>query len=60
MQGPSDGERWEIYTILADTLTFYDEDHDGPGCCGEAGQASDGQASGQQAASGTPSATSCC
>ena len=31
VQGPSDGERWEIYTVLADSLTFYDEDHDGPG-----------------------------
>ncbi len=60
VQGPSEGERWEIYTVLADSLTFYDEDHDGPGCCGEDGQASGGQASGQQAASRTPSATSSC
>ena len=60
VQGPSDGERWEVYTVLADSLTFYDEDHDGPGCCGEGGQASDGQVPGPQAASGTPSATSCC
>jgi catechol 2,3-dioxygenase-like lactoylglutathione lyase family enzyme len=35
MQGPSDGERWEIYTVLADSQTFYGEDQDGPGCCGE-------------------------
>ena len=60
VQGPSEGERWEVYTVLADSLTFYDEDHDCPGCCGEDGRASDGLASGQQAASGTPSATSCC
>jgi catechol 2,3-dioxygenase-like lactoylglutathione lyase family enzyme len=64
VQGPSDGERWEVYTVLADSLTFYDEDHDGPGCCGEDGQAAGGQASGEQDASVTApasaSAASCC
>ncbi len=64
VQGPSDGERWEIYTVLADSRTFYDEDHDGPECCGEDGQASDEQASGEQAgsrtASASASAASCC
>ncbi len=34
VEGAPDGERWEIYTVLADSQTFYDEDHDGPGCCG--------------------------
>jgi catechol 2,3-dioxygenase-like lactoylglutathione lyase family enzyme len=34
VQGPSDGERWEIYTVLADSETFYAEDSDGPACCG--------------------------
>jgi catechol 2,3-dioxygenase-like lactoylglutathione lyase family enzyme len=34
VQGPTDGERWEIYTVLADSRTFYDEKHDGPECCG--------------------------
>jgi catechol 2,3-dioxygenase-like lactoylglutathione lyase family enzyme len=34
VQGPTDGERWEIYTVLADSRTFYDEEHDGPECCG--------------------------
>jgi hypothetical protein len=44
VQGPSDCERWEIYTVLADSQTFYDEDHDGAECCGG------DQASGDQAA----------
>ncbi len=34
VQGAPDGEHWEIYTVLADSQTFYDEDHDGPECCG--------------------------
>ncbi len=42
VQGPSDGERWEIYTVLADSQTFYCEDHDSPQCCaGDARQAED-------------------
>ena len=45
VQGPSEGERWEIYTVLADSLTFYDEDHDGPGCCGEGCRAGRSEAS---------------
>jgi catechol 2,3-dioxygenase-like lactoylglutathione lyase family enzyme len=32
VQGAPDGERWEIYTVLADSQTFGAED--GPGCCG--------------------------
>jgi catechol 2,3-dioxygenase-like lactoylglutathione lyase family enzyme len=35
VQGPSDGERWEIYTVLADSQTFYSEGDHGPGCCGD-------------------------
>jgi catechol 2,3-dioxygenase-like lactoylglutathione lyase family enzyme len=27
------GERWEIYTVLADSPTFSGEDCDGPGAC---------------------------
>ena len=34
VQGPPDGESWEIYTVLADSPTFYAEGH-GPECCGE-------------------------
>ena len=31
-----DGESWEIYTVLADSQTFYGEGH-GPQCCGGPG-----------------------
>jgi catechol 2,3-dioxygenase-like lactoylglutathione lyase family enzyme len=34
VQGAPDGQAWEIYTVLADSPTFYDESHDGPDCCG--------------------------
>src|SRR5215468_2808129 len=34
VQGAPDGEAWEIYTVLADSQTFYAEGH-GPECCGE-------------------------
>ena len=30
VEGTPDGERWEIYTVLADSATF---DDDGSGCC---------------------------
>jgi hypothetical protein len=35
VQGAPDGESWEIYTVLADSQTFYVEGH-GPECCGGA------------------------
>jgi catechol 2,3-dioxygenase-like lactoylglutathione lyase family enzyme len=34
VQGAPDGESWEIYTVLADSTTFYAEGH-GPECCGD-------------------------
>src|SRR5207342_2208114 len=34
VQGTPNGESWEIYTVLADSPTFYAEGH-GPECCGE-------------------------
>ena len=34
VQGAPNGESWEIYTVLADSLTFYAEGH-GPECCGD-------------------------
>jgi catechol 2,3-dioxygenase-like lactoylglutathione lyase family enzyme len=34
VQGVPDGESWEIYTVLADSQTFYAEGH-GPECCGD-------------------------
>jgi catechol 2,3-dioxygenase-like lactoylglutathione lyase family enzyme len=33
VQGAPDGEAWEIYTVLADSQTFYAEGH-GDQCCG--------------------------
>ena len=35
VQGAPDGERWEIYTVLADSATFFAEPTDGPACCTE-------------------------
>lgn len=34
VQGAPDGERWEIYTVLADSQTFYGEETADPACCG--------------------------
>ena len=34
VQGAPDGEEWEIYTVLADSPTFYAQDTAAPGCCG--------------------------
>jgi catechol 2,3-dioxygenase-like lactoylglutathione lyase family enzyme len=45
VQGPSEGERWEIYAVLADSQTFYAEDQDSTGCCGEDQQPSEAAAS---------------
>ena len=36
VQGAPDGEAWEIYTVLADSPTFYAEGH-GDECCGGTG-----------------------
>jgi predicted enzyme related to lactoylglutathione lyase len=33
VEGTPNGERWEVYTVLADSPTFFSEDVDGPGCC---------------------------
>ena len=33
VEGAPGGERWEIYAVLEDSATFFDEDHDGPECC---------------------------
>ena len=30
------GERWEVYTVLADSPTFAGDPGDGPACCGDA------------------------
>ncbi len=34
VQGAPDGERWEVYTVLADSRTAWGEEASGPGCCG--------------------------
>ncbi|MGX7681795.1 ArsI/CadI family heavy metal resistance metalloenzyme [Jatrophihabitans sp. DSM 45814] len=34
--GAPNGERWEFYTVLADSLTFSADDPAGATCCGEA------------------------
>jgi catechol 2,3-dioxygenase-like lactoylglutathione lyase family enzyme len=47
VQGAPDGESWEVYTVLDDSQTFYDEDDAGAECCG----GEDGQ-TGEPAASG--------
>jgi catechol 2,3-dioxygenase-like lactoylglutathione lyase family enzyme len=36
VQGAPDGEAWEIYTVLADSSTFYADGH-GAECCGGTG-----------------------
>ncbi len=51
VQGAPDGESWEIYTVLADSQTFYNEDHDGSECCGTDARPSEEPAG---------SAASCC
>jgi len=51
VQDTPDGERWEIYTVLADSPTFTAQTRDGGGCCG-----ADLGASDQEAAS----ASNCC
>lgn len=35
VEGAPNGERWEVYTVLADSATFDAED--GPQCCADAG-----------------------
>lgn len=34
VQGSPSGEQWEVYTVLADSPTFRDEDTSGAICCG--------------------------
>src|SRR5690242_5285745 len=35
VEGAPNGERWEIYTVLADSATFFGEPTDGPACCAD-------------------------
>jgi catechol 2,3-dioxygenase-like lactoylglutathione lyase family enzyme len=34
VEGTPGGERWEVYTVLADSQTFFGEPGEGPACCG--------------------------
>jgi catechol 2,3-dioxygenase-like lactoylglutathione lyase family enzyme len=49
VEGAPNGERWEVYTVLADSATFSAEQPEGSTCCGT-----------EVAAEAEPSATSCC
>jgi catechol 2,3-dioxygenase-like lactoylglutathione lyase family enzyme len=35
VQGAPNGEQWEVYTVLADSATFFGEPADGPACCAD-------------------------
>jgi catechol 2,3-dioxygenase-like lactoylglutathione lyase family enzyme len=35
VEAAPDGERWEIYTVLEDSPTFFSESCDGPACCSQ-------------------------
>ncbi|HEY5986453.1 MAG TPA: ArsI/CadI family heavy metal resistance metalloenzyme [Streptosporangiaceae bacterium] len=56
VQGAPDGQAWEIYTVLADSQTFYDHDHGTPGCCDANASQADTGAAGEPAESVAP----CC
>lgn len=51
VEGAPDGERWEIYTVLADSPTFAARSEAGSTCCGTEGGTSDQL---------TATATACC
>ncbi len=53
VQGAPDGESWEVYTVLADSQTFYGQDTTSTECCGTASAQS-----GESAVTSTASA--CC
>jgi catechol 2,3-dioxygenase-like lactoylglutathione lyase family enzyme len=53
VEGAPNGERWEVYTVLADSETFGAEDaEDGPQCCASAET--------DQNAQTEPAAAACC
>ena len=39
VEGAPDGERWEVYTVLADSQTFFDADPEAQACCTDTAQA---------------------
>ena len=56
VEGSPGGERWEIYTVLADSLTFFSEEPEASTCCGSVAEAEAPQA--ETASAGA--ATRCC
>ena len=54
VEGSPGGERWEVYTVLGDSPTFYDESGAGPACC-----SGDPAGAAEEAAEGA-AAPSCC
>ena len=53
VEGTPGGERWEIYTVLEDSATFFNEEGDGPACCSTSGATA-------SVAEPVASGTSCC
>jgi len=49
VEGAPNGERWEIYTVLADSETFSSDSGEGPACCGRDDAASDTRATSEAA-----------
>jgi catechol 2,3-dioxygenase-like lactoylglutathione lyase family enzyme len=49
VEGTPDGERWEVYTVLADSASFAGEDADASTCCDR-----------EPVAGALPTATTCC
>src|SRR5229473_5148084 len=60
VEGAPDGASWEVYTVLADSQTFYSEDQDGPGCCGGGSEAEVSQSAEASASVAAASAGKCC
>jgi catechol 2,3-dioxygenase-like lactoylglutathione lyase family enzyme len=49
VEGAPDGERWEVYTVLADSPTFFAETPEASTCCGTAAEAGTAPATAQAA-----------
>src|ERR1039458_2854132 len=58
VQGAPDGRSWEIYTVLADSQTFYGEESSSAACC--CGSGSESGADAGQPAGAAASAAKCC
>ena len=53
VEGAPHGERWEVYTVLADSQTFFGESGDGPACCA-------GEPAASTQPGGSSTAPACC